>query len=230
MDGLISAFRGVLSYTDWQHAEIEDQETATTLRNKQLTYRGVFEQRPGGRWSGSFGFSGVVRNYESRGEETLAPPTDQQSFAGFILEELQTEHARFQLGGRLEHVRYSPDGLNPHQFTGLSGGAASTWDCGRMAPLSEISQHRIGRRRWRSSTTTGRIPAILPSRLVTRISRESVQMAWTCPYGTRVPASALKGTSSITTFAISSSSTRLVMCRMTERLQLCPGQFSLCGI
>src|SRR5688572_3998678 len=116
MDGPISAFRGVLSYTDWQHAEIEDQEVATTLLNKQLTYRGVFEQRSGGRWSGSFGFSGVVRDYEARGEEALAPPTDQQSFAGFILEELQTEHARFQLGGRLEHVRYSPDGLNQREL------------------------------------------------------------------------------------------------------------------
>jgi len=53
----------------------------------------------------------------------LAPPTDQQSVAGFILEEIQTEHARFQLGGRLEHVRYSPDGLTHREFTGLSGGA-----------------------------------------------------------------------------------------------------------
>jgi iron complex outermembrane receptor protein len=123
LDGTISAFRATGTYTDWQHAEIEDGEAATTLRNKQFAYRGVFEQHPGGKLSGSFGFSGTVRQYEATGEESLAPPTDQQSIAAFILEEIQTERARFQLGGRLEHIRYSPDAGNNRQFTGLSGGA-----------------------------------------------------------------------------------------------------------
>jgi iron complex outermembrane receptor protein len=123
MGGAISAFRTIVSYTDWEHAEIEDGAIGTTLKNKQLTYRGVFEQRQGGNWSGSFGFSGVGRHSESIGEEALAPPTDERSFAGFILEEVQTERARFQLGGRLEHVRYSPDLGNNRNFTGLSGGA-----------------------------------------------------------------------------------------------------------
>jgi iron complex outermembrane recepter protein len=123
MRGAIAAFRAVVSYTDWQHSEIEDELAATTLRNKQLTYRGVFEQRPAHGWSGSFGFSGAAREYKATGEETLAPPTDQNSIAGFILEEVQTSYARFQLGGRLDHVRYSPDTGSSRQFTGFSGGA-----------------------------------------------------------------------------------------------------------
>ena len=123
MDGAISAFRAVVSYTDWQHSEIEDQTIATTLGNKQLTWRGAFDQKHGSKWSGSFGFSGVAREYEATGEEALTPPTDQHNFAGFILEEIQMERARFQLGGRLEHVRYSPDTGTSRDFTGLSGGA-----------------------------------------------------------------------------------------------------------
>ncbi|HZI51424.1 MAG TPA: TonB-dependent receptor [Terriglobia bacterium] len=123
LGGGISAFRAVATYTDWQHSEIEDQAIATTLQNKQWSWRGVFEQERGSRWSGSFGFSGIARHYEASGEETLAPPTDQNSFAAFILEEIQTEHARFQLGGRLEHSRYSPDTGIDRQFTGLSAGA-----------------------------------------------------------------------------------------------------------
>ena len=123
MSGAIAAFRAIVSYTDWQHQEIEDSEIATTLTNKQFTYRGVFEQRQSGNWSGSFGFSGIGRHYEAIGEESLAPPTDQGSFAGFILEEVQVERARIQLGGRLEHVRYTPESGNNRQFTGFSGGA-----------------------------------------------------------------------------------------------------------
>jgi len=123
MGGAISAFRATGGYTDWEHKEIEDGAIGTTLRNKQFTYRGVFEQSQGGNWSGSFGFSGVVRHYEAIGEEALAPPTNQRSFAGFILEEVQAGRARFQLGGRLEHVRYTPDGGTSRTFAGLSGGA-----------------------------------------------------------------------------------------------------------
>ena len=123
MSSAIAAFRSTVAYTDWQHAEIEDGEIGTLLKNKQVAYRGVFEQRQSGGWSGSFGLSGAFRNYEAIGEEALAPPTGQSSIAGFVLEEIQVDRAKFQLGGRLEHVRYSPDDGNRTHFTGLSGGA-----------------------------------------------------------------------------------------------------------
>jgi iron complex outermembrane receptor protein len=123
LDGAISGFRATVAYTDWQHAEVEDGAIGTTLRNKQVTYRGVFEQRKGNRWSGSFGISGAFRDYEAIGDEVLAPATDQRGFAAFIVEEVQVERARFQLGGRFDHTRYSPDGGNKRTFNGASAGA-----------------------------------------------------------------------------------------------------------
>src|SRR5262249_55784680 len=98
-------------------------QIGTTLTNRQATYRGVFEQRQGGVWSGSFGFSGAFRRYEAKGEEALAPLTNERSVAGFVLEEINAGKARFQLGGRLDHVRYAPDGAGNRNFTGFSGGA-----------------------------------------------------------------------------------------------------------
>jgi iron complex outermembrane receptor protein len=123
LGGALEAFRATLSYTDWSHSEVEDGAVATTLKNKQFSYRGVFEQRQEGNWTGSFGFSGVVRDYEALGEESLAPPTSQKGIAAFLLEELSVDRARFQLGGRIDHLRYSPEGGNARQFTGLSAGA-----------------------------------------------------------------------------------------------------------
>jgi iron complex outermembrane receptor protein len=123
LDGAISGFRATVAYTDWQHAEIEDGEIGTTLKNKQFTYRGVFEQRKAGKWSGSFGFSGAFRDYEAIGEETLSPATKQRGIAAFVLEEVQVERAKFQFGGRFDHTRYSPDGGTRRTFNGASGGA-----------------------------------------------------------------------------------------------------------
>jgi iron complex outermembrane receptor protein len=131
--GPIRTFRSTVAYTDWKHAEIEDGAAATTLRNRQLTYRGVFEQARSGAVSGSFGFSGVLRHYEAVGEETLAPPTAQKSIAGFVLEEAALRRAKLQWGGRFDHVGYAPDGGVERAFNGFSAGAgfhAALWRSG----------------------------------------------------------------------------------------------------
>ncbi len=110
-----------LNYTEYRHEELEGDEVGTVFENRQFVYRGAFDQKRKGSLSGSFGFSGMHRDYETTGAEALAPPVDQDSVALFVLEELDLEHIRFQFGGRLENNRYCPQGLNDRSFTGLSG-------------------------------------------------------------------------------------------------------------
>jgi iron complex outermembrane receptor protein len=86
-------------------------------------FRGVFDQRKTGRFTGSWGFSGFRRDFESVGEEALAPPTIQNNFAVFGLQEIDFERVRFQLGGRVEHNVYDPEGSLKRSFTGFSGAA-----------------------------------------------------------------------------------------------------------
>jgi iron complex outermembrane receptor protein len=81
----------------------------------------VFDQRKAGRLSGSFGFEGQVRNFETAGAEALAPPVDHKSFAAFTLQEVDFERMKFQFGGRVEHNKYDPTGLRERSFTGFSG-------------------------------------------------------------------------------------------------------------
>ena len=101
-----------LNYATYQHEEIEFEGSlrriGTRFDNDQFVYRGVFEQNRWGPLSGRFGFSGLERDYSASGEEALAPPVDQQSFALFALEELDYERVKFQFGGRLETSRYNP--------------------------------------------------------------------------------------------------------------------------
>ena len=119
----VDSFTLNLNYSDYQHRELAGEEVGTVFSNKQFLYRGVFSQKKTGRLTGSFGFSGYLRDYEAVGEETLAPPVEQNSFAAFTLQELDFERVRFQFGGRVERNAYDPQGLPARSFTGLSGAA-----------------------------------------------------------------------------------------------------------
>ena len=91
-----------LGYSDYSHREVEAGVTGTEFLNRQFTYMGTFDQRKRGPWTGRFGFWGLERDYETRGEEALAPPVDHAAFALFGLQELSWERARMQFGGRWE--------------------------------------------------------------------------------------------------------------------------------
>ena len=121
--GFVNGFRLTLDYSDYAHKELEGEEVGTRFTNKNFMLRGVFDQRKTGRFSGSWGFSGFRRDFESIGAEALAPPTVQKNFAVFALEEIAFERVRFQLGGRVEHNGYDPDGALERSFTGFSGAA-----------------------------------------------------------------------------------------------------------
>jgi iron complex outermembrane receptor protein len=115
-----------LNYSDYNHAETVEDVPETTFFNKQLAYRLSFDQKKRGKLSGSFGVSGLYRDYKTAGEETIAPPTTQNGFSAFALESIDFEKTRFQIGGRIENNRYDPMGLIRRSFTGFSGSAGVT--------------------------------------------------------------------------------------------------------
>ncbi len=117
-------------YTDYQHAELEEDEVTTRFNNNLFEYQGFFEQARAGRLTGTLGIWGLHRDYETIGAEALAPPTRQNSFAVFAYEELAWERSKLQFGGRLDHTSYSPDGLIDRSFTGFSGSVGLLQDLG----------------------------------------------------------------------------------------------------
>ncbi|MFN0110275.1 MAG: TonB-dependent receptor [Blastocatellia bacterium] len=122
---VISGGNFTLQYNNYRHDEIElpTNEVGTAFKNKTFLYRGVFDQRRSGHFSGSFGFSGLSRDFKSIGAEALAPPTTQNNFAAFGLQTIDFDKFAFQFGGRVERNAYSPDGLRDRSFTGFSGSA-----------------------------------------------------------------------------------------------------------
>ncbi len=115
-----------LDYTDYKHQEVVGGEVETQFFNKTLSYRTMVEQKKVGRLSGSFGVSGFRRDFKNEGAETLAPPTVQNSFAAFTLQNIDFEKAAFQFGARLEHNGFdtiSTERNRNRSFTGFSGSA-----------------------------------------------------------------------------------------------------------
>lgn len=132
-----------LQYNDYKHQEINPIENVvnTEFRNKTFNYRGMFDEKKTGRWSGSLGFWGLHRDYKSAGEESLAPPTKQNAIAAFGLEKLDFERVSFQFGGRFEHNGYNPtqgvvERATPNRsfngFSGAVGMRVPTWKGGAV--------------------------------------------------------------------------------------------------
>ncbi|MFZ4626914.1 MAG: TonB-dependent receptor [Blastocatellia bacterium] len=125
LTGVLNSGNFTVQYNDYRHdeIEIEENEIGTRFRNKTFLYRAVFDQQRVGRYSGSFGFSGLHRSLNVVGAEALAPPTTQDNFAAFALQSIDVERVTFQFGGRVERNAYDPTGLRARSFTGFSGSA-----------------------------------------------------------------------------------------------------------
>jgi iron complex outermembrane recepter protein len=126
LDSFVSGMRLSIDYSNYKHQELEGTEISTTFNNKLFSYRGLFDQRRHGRFSGSFGFEGLSRDYETVGEESLITGSvDQNMVSFFTLQEIDFERVKFQVGGRIENNRYKPTTteLPNRSFTGFSGAA-----------------------------------------------------------------------------------------------------------
>ena len=122
LDSFVKGVQFKVQYNDYNHKEIDSitNEINTTFLNKSLVYSALAEQKKVGKLSGSFGIWGMYRDYKSVGAEALAPPTIQNSFAGYALETFDFKHASLQFGSRIEHNGYAPIGKTARSFNGIS--------------------------------------------------------------------------------------------------------------
>jgi iron complex outermembrane receptor protein len=127
----ITDMKFTVDVSRYQHQEIEEDVVGTTFRNNVTSFRGMFEQKKMGVWSGRFGVQAFHRDFSTVGIETLVDgPVKQNSFAVFGLEEFKFERVTLQLGGRIENNRYDPTNLElpGRSFTGFSGAAGARFD------------------------------------------------------------------------------------------------------
>ena len=122
LGGWLQSYRATLGMRKYEHSELEGDEIGTTFHNDTIEGEVLLSHRRAGRLVGSFGGWFLNRAFEALGEEALSPPVDQQAFAGFLYEEIESPHATLQFGGRLDHAKYEPEGgLRARDFNEFSG-------------------------------------------------------------------------------------------------------------
>lgn len=139
LNGPVDHVHLTFDYTNYRHDEIVGGEPETRFFNKTYSYRALAEQKATGRLSGSFGTNGFYRDYRVEGDEALVPPTTQNSFAVFGVEQLDLGKVAFQFGGRVERNSYNtlPSAERRNRdFTGFSGAVGArvpVWEGGAVS-------------------------------------------------------------------------------------------------
>jgi len=108
------------AYSDYSHAEIEEEITGTTFRNKGNESR--LEAVSGSKyWHSVTGLHSQVYRFTAKGEEAFLPSTDNNRYAFFTYHEYHlTERQNLNFGGRGEFVDIE-EKISSRDFFPVSG-------------------------------------------------------------------------------------------------------------
>lgn len=97
------------SYTDYEHAEIEDGEPGTIFTNETSDIRLTAYHEEINGWHGVFGLQFNHSDYNAVGEEAFTPANTTSNFALYVVEQKKVGDVTFELGGRLERTSLDAD-------------------------------------------------------------------------------------------------------------------------
>lgn len=131
VDSPMSGISGLdfdFAWSDYHHTEFENPgEPGTDFDNVEFNLGAQLQHDPLWDWNGAFGLQGGTRGLEATGEEAFIPSTDIWNIAGYLLEERDFDDWHVELGARVEHKQFDPDGRPSRDFTPYSLTAGAVW-------------------------------------------------------------------------------------------------------
>lgn len=126
--GLIDVARGFLTYTDYEHVELEGAEVGTEFERQ--TWEGRLELVREGANHGVLGLQWRTDEFEAIGDEAYVPATDSSEWGLFYVQDFHTADWLFEVGGRADYVERDPATGFEEDFTSfsLSGTALYTFN------------------------------------------------------------------------------------------------------
>ena len=112
-EGFINKVGSKVSYTDYQHKEIENGEVGTTFNNEMMEARFDVYHKDYNGWKGAWTFHYKDTDFEALGAEAFTPPSESTSIALAWLEEKHFGDLLLQLGARVELVEI--EAANSHE-------------------------------------------------------------------------------------------------------------------
>ncbi|MEZ5331080.1 MAG: TonB-dependent receptor [Thermoanaerobaculia bacterium] len=125
--GIFDGARFRFGLTDYEHTEFEGDEVGTRFLNDAWEARIDSTHRQVGAFRGSVGIQLSTRSFEAIGEEAFVPPTDNDTWAAFVFEEIGTGALRGQVGLRYDHQDSSATGQADRTFSAASASAGLVW-------------------------------------------------------------------------------------------------------
>ena len=118
--GIIDVARAFLTYTDYEHVELEGTEVGT--RFERETWEGRLELVREAEDHSVFGLQWRSDEFLAIGEEAYIPQTDSLEWGVFYIQDFHTADWQFELGARADWVERDPDAFSAkaEDFTSFS--------------------------------------------------------------------------------------------------------------
>lgn len=136
LSGPFEQFTAHLNHNDYEHVELEGDETGTVFTNRGLTSRFTLNQRPVNGFSGVLGLQAADSSFEARGEEAFIPKSDIQTYGLFAVETLETERFIHEFGLRIDRQSIDTRGQCDNAETSWSGSLGSVWKAAESLNVS----------------------------------------------------------------------------------------------
>jgi iron complex outermembrane receptor protein len=126
--GIVDIMRLFVTYTDYEHRELEGAEVGT--RFERETWETRLELVHEGRLHGVVGLQWRNDEFEAIGEEAFVPPTDSTELGLFAVEDFHRGDWQFELGGRLDYADRDPDSqrAGSEDFSSVSLSGSALWE------------------------------------------------------------------------------------------------------
>lgn len=125
----IDIARVFLTYTDYEHAEIEGGgEVGTLYANESIQSRVELVHSNVAGFDGVLGLQTTSGEFSALGEEAFIPITDYREWGLFLVEDYRTENAIYELGLRYDHEQRDPQSVTGSQsFRAFSAAGSALW-------------------------------------------------------------------------------------------------------
>ena len=137
----LEAVRWFLTYSDYQHKELEGGDVGTRWSNDSWESRIEVLHRPVAGWHGVVGLQLTDFELAAVGEESFIPRTDVSRFGLFIVEDYHWQDWLFELGARWDHDQLHPDNVNGERFNNISLANSALWQFHRNWSLGVALSH-----------------------------------------------------------------------------------------
>ena len=127
----LEVLRAFLSYTDYEHAEVEPNgEIGTLFNNETIEGRLEIVHQPIAGFHGVSGLQVKTSDFSALGEEAFVPQTDSTNIGIFLLEDYHQGDWLFEAGLRLDWDERDPDSTaaSSEDFTAFSLSGSALWD------------------------------------------------------------------------------------------------------